>query len=302
LAALTQRLSRCPDLDDLLTEALAALDDLFGFDHSMLLMLDEAGGSLYTIASRGYERSGIGAEVPVGQGIIGMVAARERLIRVGNLTRMVTYARAVRRSSRPVDDRAIPMPGLAAVGSQLAGPVMVQGHLLGVLAVESEELGAFSSEDESLLVVLAHLVANGIELDRVASVGPPTERERSPLPLRRALGDSTTGRNTTIWFFPTDGSIFVDRDYLIKGVAGRILWRLLSDYKQSGRTEFSNREVRLDKALELPAYRDNLESRLILLKRRLEERKATIRIEKNGRGRFRLVIHGTVHLERREDT
>ena len=105
------------------------------------------------------------------------------------------------------------------------------------------------------------------------------------------------GEDGRLVFFGVDGSTFLDGDYLIKGVAGRILWSLLGQYDQEGRVEFSNREVRLDPTLELPEFRDNLESRLTLLKRRLNERAAPIHIEKTGRGRFRLVVDSPLRLE-----
>ena len=98
-------------------------------------------------------------------------------------------------------------------------------------------------------------------------------------------------------FFAVDGSTFLDGDYVIKGVAGRLLWSLLRQYDSEGRVDFTNREVRLDPTLDLPDFRDNFESRLILLKRRLDEREAPIRIAKTGRGRFRLEVVGPLRLE-----
>src|SRR6516164_11725473 len=103
----------------------------------MYLMLDETGSSLYTIASHGYDRAGIGSEVRMGEGIIGAVASQRRPMRIGNLRHMIGYGRAIQESSNPGGIATeIALPGLATVGSQLAAPSMVANRLLGVLAVE----------------------------------------------------------------------------------------------------------------------------------------------------------------------
>lgn len=301
LCSLTARLGRCGDLDELLTVSLDSLHDLFGFEHSMLLMLDEPGTSLYTIASRGYEPAGIGSEVGVGVGLIGMAAAQERSIRAGNLGRMIAYARLTRQAANPDDDDTdIPLPGLPSVASQIAVPATVMGRTVGVLTVESAQLGAFTADDERVLTVVAHLVANAIELDRVGA--PPTASPDTPPTTTEAPVAPALGRPCTVKFFAADGSTFVDGEYLIKGVAGRILWRLLTDYQNEHRTEFTNREVRLDPSLQLPAFRDNLESRLVLLQRRLDERHMPIHMTKMGRGKFRLSIDGAVQLDSHVDT
>jgi adenylate cyclase len=162
-----------------------------------------------------------------------------------------------------------------------------------VLVVESTQSAAFGEADEATLTIVATVIANAIELERATETSDGATAVPPTAPL--AADASTTP--TPVRFFAIDGSTFLDGDYLIKGVAGRILWSLLRQYTQEQRVEFTNREIRLDPTLELPEYRDNLDSRLILLKRRLDERHAPIRLEKTGRGRFRLLVDTTLRLD-----
>lgn len=295
LAELTARLSRCPDLDTLVSATVDGLAELFGYEHSVLLLVDELGTNLYTIASRGYDEQGVGSEVVIGEGIIGMAAARARPIRLGNLRQMVKYGQTVVRTSSAGERAAvqdIPVPILPKVQSRVAVPAMALGQVVGVLVVESEQLVAFDANDEALLTIVASVVASAIEAERTQDrAADATARTGAPAPV------APTTSSTHVRFYTSDGSTFVDGDYLIKGVAGRILWCLLRQYEDEGRSDFSNREVRLDPSLELPEFRDNFESRLILLKRRLDERESPVRIEKTGRGRFRVVVETALRLE-----
>ena len=295
LADLGARLGRAPDLDTLVTVTLDGLADLFGYGHSLLLLLDEAGTRLFTLGSHGYDAEGVGSEVRTGEGIIGMCAARATPMRVGNLRQMLRYAARVRQEHEESGEAApgceVPLPGLARPGSQLAAPAMVLGQLVGVLAVESPEPIAFDEDDEALLCVVAGLVASAIEIDA------EQERAAEAQPVDSGDGGRQATRRTRVRFFPVDGSTFLDDDYLIKGVAGRLLWSLLQHHQRDGRTAFTNREMRLDPTLELPELRDNFESRLVLLKRRLDEREAPVRITKTGRGAFRLDVETSLVLE-----
>ena len=296
LATLAAAIGRAGDLDVLVDSALEILDHSLGYRHTHLLLLDEEGRRLYTIASRGFDADSIGAEVTVGDGFIGLAAQRCETMSVGNLGQMAKYSRSVRRQFedrggvRP--GREVPMPGLAGAESRIVVPAMALGELVGVLVADSRQWAAFRSADEHVLGAACSMLASAIEhmraLERDEDT-PPTAAPPGPQP-------DSSEHGVAVRFFAVDGSTFFDGDYVIKGVAGRILWTLLRQHAEEGRREFTNKELRLDPSLDLPGFKDNLESRLILLKRRLDERTAPVRIERTGRGRFCLHVEAPMRL------
>lgn len=299
--AVIDRLSACQDMASLLDDTLLAMHEHLRIEHGMILLLDSARASLYTIASHGYATSGLGAEVPLDQGVAG-IAAREGVpIRIGHMAMSQTYARAIRQRSQDLGldgglRDEIPLPGLADPRSQLAVPLKLMGRVMGVLMVESTREQHFSHDDEDALVSIAAPLALALSLLQPMET-PGDEAPLEPTPPPPTLPEPTPAQaRVTISHHAHTHSVFVDQEYLIKGVAGAILWRLLRCWQEQGRQDFSNRELRLDASLGLPDVTDNLEARLILLHKRLAERATPIQIIKTGRGRFCLVVQAPLIL------
>ena len=296
LRAIGQRLAPCIDLAGLLDETLSGLQSLFDIEHAMILMADEPGRRLYTVASRGYDASGVGSEIPIGDGVIG-VAARERTpIRITHMTTEYAYGRAIRESAAEggygaMLETEIPMPGIPESRSQLAVPIHAGTRLVGILYVESAEDHRFGYDDEDALVAVAGMLGLAIHTLHQSADSP------DEAPAMTGSAAPVAGAPLAVRHYGADCSVFLGDDYLIKGVAGAIFWKLISDYVRVQRTDFTNRELRLDPALRLPDISDNLEARLILLQRRLAERTKFLRIEKTGRGRFRLCVGRPVQLQ-----
>jgi adenylate cyclase len=297
LDALTERLVTCNDLETLLTASLEGLSAHFGYEHSFILVPDEEEKRLFTIASRGFPVSGVGSEVAIGEGIIGMAAAQRSPIRNANLSRELIYSRLVRTGIENLSDerslqREIPLPGLANACSQLAVPLLAHNHLLGVLCLQSEEAGRFAALDERLALVAARQIAATMAMIRLEAA-----RESGEPPDHHPPITNQTDPCSVIKHYESDDSVFIDDAYLVKGVPGRILRKVVCAYLSDGRNEFTNKEIRLDPTLHLPDFKDNLETRLILLRRRIEERCDFLQIVPTGRGRFRLDVKRRLRLE-----
>jgi len=289
-----RRLGLCADYEELTRAALHALEDLFGVAYSILLLADAEGGGLFATASNGYPASAVGAEVRSGVGLIGTAAAERRSITVAHLGRARTMQSALRASAERDGDGSlgpeVSLPGLALPQSVAAIPLIAQNRLVGVLYLESERPGQFHSETEPTLQIIAgHLAATLLMLEAET---PPSQPAGVPAKARPAAD----ARTVTVAYYQANDSVFVAGRYVTKGVAGRILRKLAGEHVATGRTAFSNRELRLDESLDLPAGADNLEGRLLVLRRRLALQNCGIELERVGRGHMELRVAGPLEL------
>jgi adenylate cyclase len=288
LCELCRRMLAASDLDARLTVVLASLAELFDVRHTMLFV-PAGDDSLTTVASHGYPPGGVGASVPIGQGLVGMAAKRKRTLTVTNLERGLNMVRAIHTSATPAasDVRDIPFVGIVNAQSQLAVPLLIGDDLLGVLYAEDTRPGAYGHCHEQIVEIVAYALARDLSseseapIQHDASVAAPG----GALPLR-------------VQYYPADSSVFFDGEYVIKSLPGSILHRVLHDYVESGRVDFTLKELRLDPELQNHIGRDNLDARLILLRRRLQERFPFVRIVRTGRGRFRLELDRAAVLQK----
>lgn len=302
LRLIAERLNRTQLLDEALQTSLQLLDEQFGFHHSMILLADEPNAKLLTISSHGYTENGVGSEVGMGEGLIGMVARARRTLYLSAMDHSLRYARAIRDRAEAMGQtetiaREIPLPGLPDAASQIAVPLVTRGRLVGVLAVESRDPLAFLPRENTLLTTIGAHLATAIE-----QLTSRDQDDASP-ELVESVRPTVTARSLStrrFSFFQKTDCIFVDGAYLIRNVPARILWRVLKQYRDESRKEFTNRELRMDSWLGLPEYKDNLETRLILLRRRLEQKCPDVRLVQRGRGRFALEADAAIELCEKE--
>lgn len=292
---LSARMKEADCLDTLLESILSGLKQFFGFSHSMILLVGEKPNTLVTIATRGYPPGGVGAEVQFGEGIIGVAAEAQQAIRISGLVRGLLYANAARLRAldsgwRPQDGARL--PGLENPDSQLGVPLVVRGELLGVLCIESKTAYRFHEEDKTNIEMLGSHLAIAIQNMQLKEAG---DEPAAPRPATQPV-KAAAGHRRELTYYKADEVMMLDGEYLIRSLPARILWKLLLTHKQHGRAEFTNRELRLDKSLNLPEFKDNLETRLLLLRRRLDEKAQNIRLAPRGRGRFALELGCDIEL------
>lgn len=163
-------ISKNTPLKEKLNIILEILEYNYGLKHTMLLFPNQDNTKMIVFASRGYSDSGIGIEVPFGQGIVGMVAKKRKKIRLSGIRYYHQYLHAAANRSGSVlnntaksDNTKARLPGLVNVEAQLAFPLIANDELIAVLSIETDDKNFFSVDDEHFLHSLTQQMALSIQ-------------------------------------------------------------------------------------------------------------------------------------------
>lgn len=294
LSEAIKAIERQADADEIIDSLLRGVQRVLGYGNALVLIHDSHRGSLVTTGSIGYERSGLGSEIASSEGLIGAAATNGQTIKVNDMSRVRRLGEAISLEAEGSENatRIVTFPQLPTAMSQIAVPMVARGVTTGVLFIESAERLAFREEDEAALEILAGQAAGALRAsEREAAAAQPTQVP--PAPRLLASG----GGEIRVIHHRADDSVFVDGTYIVKGIAGALLRLMLEWRLKDGAEVFTNREMRLALGGRMPEIKDNLETRLLLLRRRLEEKQAPIQIVRVGRGRIRLDATGPLLLD-----
>jgi len=165
-------------LDDLLERAAEAIHELLGYPNVDIPLVHPRDPETLVVRARGgaYKRHIAGEDrLPITQGIMGAAVRERRVQLVNDISK---------------DPRYVKPTGAVEVKAELAVPIVLGEHVLGVLNVESG--GSFDQEDATSLQIIAdHLavaIRNARLFESAQALAVLEERER----LSRDLHDSVT--------------------------------------------------------------------------------------------------------------
>lgn len=98
-------------------------------------------------------------------------------------------------------------------------------------------------------------------------------------------------------YFQADESLALNGTTFVKGVSAKILKYLLEAFLDEGRSSFEYKELKRQFNITLGQKNSNFEIRFYRLVDNLEIESSGLRIERTGRGKFRMVTKGSVRFE-----
>ncbi|MGA7915575.1 MAG: SpoIIE family protein phosphatase [Candidatus Acidiferrales bacterium] len=147
LAEISQEINASLNLDEVLPNAASLIKRLIDYEVFAVLLPEEGTDQMYFRFAIGHRQEVVDHwRIPMGEGIIGAVAATGQAIRVAD----------VRADSRYLN-------ALDGVRSELAVPLIVRGRVIGVMDIESSQLDYFTPDQQNILTLVASRIGTAIE-------------------------------------------------------------------------------------------------------------------------------------------
>src|SRR5580692_7677960 len=124
------------ELDEVLQQILTIARDYFHLQNVAILLLEN--DELYVRCQVGWDAGKDQVRLPLGKGITGAAAKQKRPVYAPDVNQDARYIRSA-----------------ASTRSELAVPLMVRDHVVGVLDCQSENLDFFDSETIDLLTLFS---------------------------------------------------------------------------------------------------------------------------------------------------
>jgi sigma-B regulation protein RsbU (phosphoserine phosphatase) len=150
LANISREFSSILDLNELLSKIASTMRTLINYDAFSILAVDQEARALRHLFSIRYDQRVSTDNIPLGKGITGAAAESREPVRVHDTERDPRYI-----ASHP------------DIRSEVAVPLVVQDHVVGVMDLESERVGFFTDDHMRLLTLLAPQVASSVENARL---------------------------------------------------------------------------------------------------------------------------------------
>jgi diguanylate cyclase (GGDEF)-like protein len=144
------------DLDELLQQILTIARDYFHLQNVAILLVDK--DELYVRCQVGWDAGHDNVRLAIGKGITGAAAQQKRPIYAADVSQDARYILSARNTR-----------------SELAVPLMVRDHVVGVLDCQSENLNHFDSETIDLLTLFSTQASMALQNARLYSL----ERHRA---------------------------------------------------------------------------------------------------------------------------
>lgn len=192
LANLSQEFSSILQLDQLLSRIAKSMRTMLDYDAFSILLVDHQNNYLRNRFSERYDERVKLDNIPLGKGITGAAAEQRETIRVDDTLNDPRYI-----ASHP------------DIRSEVAVPLIVHDHVVGVMDLESSRLAYFTDEHVRTLSLLAPQIASSVENARLYEELAGREKQLE--------GDLHAARRVQ--------SILLPREAEIEGLNVAIGWR-----------------------------------------------------------------------------